>query len=212
MSKSVKAKVGGREGNNAGSGTLSKLLLRKLEPKVRKLLSGYADARNRAKQLGKPVEMIVTVDPRNAEPTIVAKPVRDDALDRALAAARVRGDALVAEIMHSADLVTGREFADLIGASHETVNQKRRSGELLALEGATRGLRYPKWQLTDDGRPLPGLRQLFHELGGNPWTVYRFLLQQHPELGGETGLDALKRNHLERVLAAARNISEGTFT
>ncbi len=189
-------------------------LLRKLaekEPTVGKLLSRYAEVTSQAERLGQPVEMIVTVDPAKAEPTIVAKPARGDALDRALTEARSRGAALVSDIMKGADMLTGRAFADLIGVSHETVNQKRKSNEVLALEGATRGLRYPKWQLTDDGHLLPGLRELFHELGGNSWTVYRFLRQGHAELGGETGLDALKRNHLDKVLAVARNISEGLF-
>ena len=87
---------------------------------------------------------------------------------------------------------------------------KRRSGEILALEGATRGLRYPTWQVTEDGRPLPDL-PFYSNLWAEPWTVYRFLLQRHGELDGETGLDTLKRNRVEKALAAARNVSEGIF-
>jgi hypothetical protein len=214
MSKPAKPKVEVRARRGGGVVTLPMTLLRKLaerEPRVGKLLSGYAEATSQAERLGEPVEMIVTVDPAKAEPTIVAKPARGDALDRALTKARSRGAGLVSNIMKSPDMVTGREFANLIGASHETVNQKRKSNEVLALEGATRGLRYPKWQVTDDGRLLPGLPKLFRELGGNSWTVYRFLLQRHGELGGKTGLEALKRNHLDKVLATARNISEGVF-
>lgn len=186
------------------------LMLREHKGSMRKLLTSYAAAASKAERLGHPVDMIITVKPK-AEPAIVARAARGDALDQALAAGRVRGTIRVADILKSSDMVTAREFATLIGASHETVNQKRKTGEVLALAGATRGLRYPKWQVTPDGRPLPGLADLFRALGGHPWTVYRFLLQRHAELGGGTALDALKRNRVEQALAAARNLSEGTF-
>ena len=113
--------------------------------------------------------------------------------------------------MKSPDMLSARAFAPLIGASHETVNQKRKTGEVLALNGATRGMRYPKWQVTDDGRLLPGLAELARELSGGPWTLYRFLLQHHPELEGVTGLEALKRGRVADVIDVARGISEGTF-
>lgn len=184
--------------------------LRKHKGFVRKLLTSYADAASKAERLGRPVDMIVTVTPK-AEPAIVAKPAEGDALDQALIEGRARGASRVAEILKSPDMVTAREFGALIGASHETVNQKRKSGEVLALEGATRGLRYPRWQVTSDGRPLPGLSELFRALGGQPWTVYRFLLQRHGELDGETGLDALKRNRVSEALTAAGSVSEGAF-
>jgi len=86
-----------------------------------------------------------------------------------------------------------------------------KTGDVLALDGATRGLRYPKWQITDDGRLLSGLAELMKELPGGPWAVYRFLLQPHSELNGKTGLDALKANRVRQALDVARGISQGTF-
>jgi len=88
---------------------------------------------------------------------------------------------------------------------------RTRSGEILALDGAKRGFRYPGWQITDDGRLLPGLVELARELSGGPWTIYRFLLQRHPELNGETGLDALKNGRVSQTLDVARGIAQGTF-
>jgi hypothetical protein len=176
-----------------------------------KLLSSYAEAVTRAQRLARPVDMIVTVDPKKETLAIVAKAAKGDALDQALIDARSRGATRVAEILRSPDMVTAREFGALIGASHETVNQKRKSGEVLALEGATRGLRYPRWQITPDGRPLPGLAELFRELGEQPWAVYRFLLQRHSELGGETALAALRSGRVKQALAVARNLSAGVF-
>lgn len=66
-----------------------------------------------------------------------------------------------------------RDFGPLIGASHETVNIKRKTGKVLGLEGAKRGVKDPRWQVTDAGLPLPGLAALFAALGKQPWTVYR---------------------------------------
>lgn len=187
-------------------------VLRKRKDSVRGLLTSYAEAASKADQLGQPVEIIITVRPDKAAPGISIEPAKGDVLDQALRDARARDTARASEILTSPDIVTAREFGALIGASHETVNQKlRRPGEILALEGATRGLRYPIWQVIEDGRPLPGLADLFRILGGESWTVYRFLIERHGELDGETGLQALKRNRVGHVLAAARNISEGVF-
>jgi hypothetical protein len=177
----------------------------------RKMLTTYADAVAKAERLGRPLELVIQVRPDRAAPVIEERAADGDALDRALAAARARGVQQVAEILKSPDMVSAREFGKLIGASHETVNQKRKAGELLALEGATRGLRYPRWQVTEDGRPLPGLAELTKALGGGPWTVYRFLLQPHNELNGRTGLEALKANRVEAALETARSIADGAF-
>ena len=108
-------------------------------------------------------------------------------------------------------MLTAREFGPLVGMSHETVNQKRRSGELLGLQGATRGYRFPRWQITEEGLPLPGLATLSGILGGGPWTVYRFLSSPHNELGGETALCALRAGRAEAVAAVARNVAMGVF-
>jgi hypothetical protein len=79
------------------------------------------------------------------------------------------------------------------------------------LEGPRRGVRFPAWQLANDGTLLPALPRLFKILGDHPWAVYRFLLQNHPELGGKTALDALRRNRIDEVLKTADAISSGAF-
>jgi hypothetical protein len=185
--------------------------LRQHKGAVRKMLTSYAGAVEKAERLGQSVEVVIKVSPAHAESTVEARPADGDALDFALSAARQRGAVRVAEILQSADMLTARDFGALIGASHETVNQKRKTGDILALEGARRGLRYPKWQVTDDGRLLPGLAKLGRELPGGPWSIYRFLTQPHGELGGNTGLEALKTDRVRQVLDVARGISQGTF-
>lgn len=192
-------------------GSQSFRTLRQHKGGVQKVLTTYADAIAKAEKLGRAFELVIKVHPDRTRLAIEEREAPGDALDEALAAARQRGAQRVAEIMKSPDMLSARAFAPLIGASHETVNQKRKSGEILALDGATRGLRYPKWQVTDDGRLLPGLGDLVRELTGGPWTVYRFLLQGHPELKGETGLEALKVGRVSEVVEVARGISHGTL-
>lgn len=124
-------------------------------------------------------------------------------LEEALAQARSRGGELAAEILSRPEMLSSDAFARRIGVTRETVRQKLARHEVLGLSGAKRGLRFPSWQVMEDGRLLPRLPDLFVRLG-QPWTVYRFLVQQHhPELGGRTGLVALKDGDVDAMLAAA---------
>jgi len=176
---------------------------------VRKVLAKLAVAARQAERSGKAVALTIEVPPSETEPVVASLP--NDELDDALAAARRRGGQYVAEILKRPDMLSGRAFAELIGTSPETVNQKRKTGELLGLVGAARGVRFPTWQITDDGRLLPGLRSLFEILGNDPWTVYRFLIQRHNELAGATALGAMKAGRLEAVQDVARNLKAGVF-
>ena len=66
-------------------------------------------------------------------------------------------------------------------------------------------------QVDEDGKPFSALPALFERLGGGPWSVYRFLVQAHPELGGLTGREALRRGKADLALEVAESISQGTF-
>lgn len=182
---------------------------------VGKVISTYVDAAAKAKRTGRTyrITYLVTPDGR-AEPVAEApaEQTADDALAGALARAEARGAVKAADILKGADMLTARAFGPLIGASHETVNIKRKRHELLGLEGATRGVRYPRWQVTDGGLPLPGLPRLFDALGEQPWSVYRFLRATHAELGGKTALDALKAGQVDAVLGVAQNQAAGAFS
>jgi hypothetical protein len=181
---------------------------------VKGVLSGFDRAVLEAKRSGKPFQMTVVVEPYAASPKIVVEKVpsrADDGLDAALAAAKTRGAARVADILNSKDMLTADAFAEEIGATRETVHKKRRRHEVLGLEGPKRGVRFPKWQLSQSGELLPSLPLLFQTLGGHPWAVYRFLLQGHAELGGRSALDALRRGRIEDVIAVAETISSGAF-
>jgi hypothetical protein len=213
--KASKAKKGATQtGKNALMIKLNKryaLTLRPREKMVLRVLEVLAEAAEKAKQSGDAVALTIKVTPRTAELAITSAVVKHDALEGALIGARARGAQHVAEILKGSNMLSGREFASLIGTSPETVNQKRKTGELLGLEGAARGVRFPKWQITDDGRPLPGLKSVFEILGNDPWMVYRFLTQRHNELAGARALDAMKSGHLEDVKNVAQNLKAGVF-
>lgn len=105
-----------------------------------------------------------------------------DAARAALQRAYARGAEAAAELLAGPDMLSSSAMAERLGLSREAVHQKRRRGELLGVEGAKRGVRFPSWQLDPDGRPLTALRDLRAALG-EPWAVFRFLRQRHPELG-----------------------------
>jgi hypothetical protein len=109
-------------------------------------------------------------------------------------------------------MLSADAFADEIGATRETVHKKRRRHEVLGLEGAKRGVRFPKWQVGKNGELLPGLPQLFEILGEHPWSIYRFLLGEHDALDGRTALQALQAGKVEDVLAAADASTRGAFS
>ena len=134
-----------------------------------------------------------------------------DDLQAALAKARERGVSRAVEILSRRDMLSAADFGKFIGVSREAVRTKYQRNEVLGLQGAKRGLRYPKWQVTSDGGLLPELPRLFEVLGEESWTVYRFLTQHHPELEGDTALSALQRGKVEKVLAAAENTA-GAFS
>ena len=124
-------------------------------------------------------------------PSVV--PAGEMSLDEAQAALRrayARGAEVAAELLSGPEMLSSDSMAERLGLSREAVHQKRRRGELLGVEGAKRGVRFPAWQLGADGLPLGALKDL-HTALGEPWAVFRFLRQRHPEIGMRTGLEAI---------------------
>jgi DNA-binding transcriptional regulator YiaG len=185
--------------------------------RVGPLVDTYGVALKQSRAIGKPVRFIVEVKP-DGRPNIMAVDAASDVttdaapgagdkagLDQALAAARERGRIRVAEIMERPEMLSADEFAALLGTTRVTVNKWRQNHKVLGLDGATRGYRFPEWQIGGDGKPFAVLPELFDRLGG-PWAVYRFLVQQHAELGGVTARDALRRGRNAAVLEAAESV------
>lgn len=180
--------------------------------KVKPLLKGYSDAVSRSRRVGRSMSFRVEVDPSgDTKITAVDEPVQGGDLAAALDDARVRGRVQVAEILASEKMLSADAFAKLLGTTRMTVNTKRKQHQVLGLDGAKRGFRFPAWQVGRDGKPFAVLPALFERLGGGPWSVYRFLVQQHPELDGLTAREALRRGRREEVLDVADGIAQGTF-
>lgn len=192
--------------------------------KVKPLLKGYGEAVAKSRAAGHAVSFRVEVDPSGGttvtpleDPSLNGRPSRvetadaPDDLDRALGEARARGRSQAAEILAREDMLSADQFAALLGTTRMTVNTKRQNHQVLGLDGAKRGFRFPAWQVGDDGKPFQALPALFERLSGGPWTVYRFLTQCHPELEGLTGREALRRGKAEQALEVADGIAQGTF-
>jgi DUF1365 family protein len=116
------------------------------------------------------------------------------------------------ELLADPNMLNTAAIADLLGMSEEGVRLKRKRHEILGLESAKRGIRYPSWQVLEDGKLLPGLPRIFAILGEDPWRLFRFLQQHHSELGGGRALDALRHGRVDSVLAAAENTATGAFS
>jgi hypothetical protein len=134
------------------------------------------------------------------------------ALTEALAAARTRGAKVKERLLADPDMLNTAAIANLLGMSEEGVRLKRKRHEILGLESAKRGIRYPAWQVLEDRQLLPALPRLFAMLGDDPWRLFRFLQQHHSELGGDRALDALRLGRVDGVLAAAENTATGAFS
>jgi 2C-methyl-D-erythritol 2,4-cyclodiphosphate synthase len=136
---------------------------------------------------------------------------RADKLSEALAAARSRGDAVKQDLLADPEMLSTAAIADRLAMSEEGIRLKRKRHEILGLEFAKRGIRYPAWQVLEDRQIVPGLARLFAVLGGDPWRVFRFLQQRHSELGGGRAIDVLRHGRVDAVIAAAENTAIGAF-
>jgi hypothetical protein len=186
------------------------------------LIERYGEALEHSSKAGRRFSFQVYVEPDGQAVTtpveqstskqkIKAGETESDAeLEKALAAARKRGRIRAGEILSGDDMLSADALADMLHTTRVTVNSKRQSGQLLGLDGAKRGFRFPVWQLNPDGKPYPELRGLRERLGG-PWAVFRFLVQAHDELDGRTGREALESGQGEALLAAAESVGRGDF-
>ena len=187
------------------------------------LIRQYGEAVRLSKEAGHSVSFRVVVDPKAGAQMISLVEEQPNAfsveetgepsddLKAALTEARARGKKRVSEILAADDMLTAEAFADLLGVSRVTVNSRRQNGQLLGIDGAKRGFRFPAWQLDDDGRPFETLPELQQILGGSAWAVYRFLVTPQGGLNGLTGLDALRSKKPDEVIEAAKGIAHGDF-
>ena len=103
---------------------------------------------------------------------------------------------------------TSQQMATALGLTRQAVDNRRRTGKLLALAFGKRGYRYPAWQV-DQGRTVPGLDAVLAELRDlDPWTQLAFVLNPNTWLDDETPLAVLRRGEIDRVREAAAAYGE----
>jgi hypothetical protein len=132
-------------------------------------------------------------------------------LGTALAEAFERGDHVITRILAQPNMLTAKEFAARLNVPVTALRERVRRHKVLALSAQSAqkaGVRFPAWQITPDGKEMQGLPALFDRLP-EPWAVFRFLTQHHPELNGKTAAEALKAGHIKEVLNAADNARHG---
>lgn len=183
---------------------------------VRKLVEAFGRIVAGAAERSPSAPLAVTIDFGGKSEIVdfAADAATPDEADRdaAFAAARARGRIRAAEVLGRSDMLSADQMAERLGISRMTVNARRQRHELLGLDGAKRGFRFPEWQVDEDGRPIASMPRLFELLGPSPWGVYRFLTQRHDALGGATGMDALRRGQTDKVLDAAESLARGDFS
>lgn len=205
-----------------GPKTLRTLSSRKAN--VKALMEVLGETIDESRKSGRSMGFMVEVDrtgqprilpaknlPAEPKPKPASRPADEDDLNLALDAARERGRLRAAEVLSGEEMLSAEEFAELLGVSRVTVNAKRQKHEVLALEGAKRGFRFPAWQVDENGKPFEVLPRLFELLGDSPWTVYRFLVQRHPELDGASAQDFLRRGRADQVVETAESVARGAF-
>ncbi|HTT36310.1 MAG TPA: hypothetical protein VMH32_01425 [Burkholderiales bacterium] len=121
-----------------------------------------------------------------------------------LAKARARGMSLRQQILAREDMLTLAEAAQALGLTAPAVNDRFRTGKLIALEAGARGRRYPAWQFEDEiaGKPLETVLSALKGMG--PWACYRFFTTPDSTLEDELPLEVLKRGDVDAVVEAAR--------
>ncbi|ARW10924.1 uncharacterized protein S101447_01862 [Acetobacter ascendens] len=130
----------------------------------------------------------------------------------AFARAEERGRHLAVTILSGPDMLTGEAFAHRLGLTVSDLHDLEQVHAVLVLpESSPREARYPAWQIDATGQPFPVLPALFDTLGDSGWTIYRFLMQSHPELAGQTALEALRDGRGALVVRLAHSLAEGTF-
>ena len=107
------------------------------------------------------------------------------------------------KVWSSREMLTSDEAGKRIGITREALNNRRTSGQALALEAGKRGYRYPSCQFEDQLIPtMPELLKTLAHL--DPWAQYLFFKQPEPLLDGETPLKLLREGKAGDVIRVAR--------
>ena len=138
--------------------------------------------------------------------------VKGDVLDLALAQADKRGSQTAIKTLASDEMVTSSEMTTLIGISRQAVDKRRLAGQLLALKGGPRTLKYPRWQILPTGQVVPGLEEILGRFDGDTWAAYRMLKEIAPDGTDRPLYELLREGELDTVLAHIDGVLAGAGT
>ncbi|MDM0067055.1 antitoxin Xre/MbcA/ParS toxin-binding domain-containing protein [Variovorax sp. J31P207] len=112
------------------------------------------------------------------------------------------GAAARTRMFKGADMLSSDRIAEILGVTRETINTRRKGGELLGLTHGGRIVRYPSWQLEGPvASAMPALMDIFKDF--DPWAMYLFLTRSNPNLDGVIPLDLLRAGDMQSVVDAA---------
>lgn len=135
---------------------------------------------------------------------LMASDLDADEVDAELNRARLRGIQARRELLEAEGGPLGvSEVATILDVSRQAVHQRRKRGNLLAVETGRHGYRYPAWQFAEGGT-IDGLERALDALEDHdPWMTLRFFLGADPRLDGDRPLDRLRAGDVDAVLEAA---------
>ena len=100
--------------------------------------------------------------------------------------------------------LSAEKVADSLGRTRQGVDYLRREGLIAAWRTTQGKWRYPAWQLTPQGRLLPGLRECLKALNTrSEWEPVIFFLSPRESLKGKRPLDLLRAGRIKEAVAAA---------
>jgi hypothetical protein len=100
---------------------------------------------------------------------------------------------------------TAPDLTDEFGLSASTLHRRRKEHRIVSWRDAQHQFHYPKWQFTETGALLPGVKEILGLFRSpDEWRVMRYFLTPWHELGERTPLTLLRAGDRDTVISHAR--------
>jgi hypothetical protein len=99
---------------------------------------------------------------------------------------------------------SGTDLNKLFGLTAAVLHRRRKERRIICWRDARHDFFYPRWQFTDSGALLPGVREVLQIFNSDDeWRVMRYFLGVRKQLGNRRPLDLLRAEETEKVIAHA---------
>lgn len=115
------------------------------------------------------------------------------------------------EVLDADDMLTSAQLGKLLNASRHEIIDKVKNNSVLALQGNTRGFKFPAWQLDGKNRVLKGIAELLERLDGDHWAAYRYLSNFYPDGTGRKGYQVLQQDGADPLIKWISSCESGNF-